>query len=120
MKKLIILVVVLVSLIAFVACNNLPESSKEEALYVVKNEPGFQHLIQYYSIKSFGIFYNQVYFNETYPKLDFNDNVEIGHIAIYQTNNNTFYLLVLSSGRPTNVIIRREIAYQYQAQESQK
>ena len=125
MKKLVILVVALVSLIAFVACdmNYPPDSSKEEALYVVQTQPDFHHLVQYFSVLARGANGASVRFYQTEPSLRFNPNEYneyIGHVVIYQTNNNTFCLLVLSSSRPTKVIARREIVYQYQVQESQK
>ena len=114
MKKLLLISLsALFILCLATSCDHLPDTSKEEALYLIKGQSDFQELIQYFSLTSERV---SPFIYERVPELRWTVYAEdkkmatghFSHVAIYRTKQQSFKLVILNSDRPVGIVAIQE------------
>jgi len=110
MKK-VSLFVVLLFVVAIVACANTQSSSIEEAKYTVEHQSDFQEIIQYFSVEAVGlppIPANPPRIYKSDPEF-VKQYTNFIHEIIYKTKSGSFKLVLLNDDKPPKIVATKEI-----------
>lgn len=109
MKKRVILFVAVLLVVPFLSSCRDHHSSKEEALYVVRQCKDFEYVVQYFSVRSKSIGWNlDPQLDSSQPDIVAN-NKAVVHIVIYKIKSGGLKLVLLDDSRPPEIIYQKNL-----------